>query len=111
MRRHIDPPLSARENAEKFLAKYVREEVFAGPYVENGRYVVEVSRTFTRAVDLLRSKTPFEIALGKHVCRSMMEGWTVKAGAECWEEGFASFLSGFVGRSSPLARIRRTAGR
>lgn len=111
MRRHIGPPLSSRENAEKFLAKYVREDVFAGPYVEDGRYVVEVPRPFTRAVDLLRSKTLFEVALGKHVRRSMKQGWTVKAGAECWDEEFAGFLSEFLERSSPLAKIKRMTGR
>ncbi len=110
MRRHIGPPLSSRENAEKFLAKYVSAEVFAGPYVEDGRYVVEVPRPFTRAVDLLRSKALFEVALGKHVYRSMKQGWTVKAGAECWDEEFSSFLSGFIERSSPLARVKRTTG-
>jgi len=111
MRRHIGPPLSARENAEKFLAKYVSEEVFAGPYVEDGRYVVEIPRTFTRAVDLLRSKALFDVALGKHVHRSMKQGWTVKAGAECWDEEFAGFLSGFIERSSPLARMKRLTGK
>jgi tRNA nucleotidyltransferase (CCA-adding enzyme) len=111
MRRHIGPPLSSRENAEKFLAKYVREEVFAGPYVEDGRYVVEVPRQFTRAVDLLRSKTLFEVALGKHVRRSMKQGWKVKAGAECWDEEFAGFVSRFLDRASPLARIKRTTGK
>lgn len=111
MRRHIGPPLSSRENAGKFLLKYVREEVFAGPYVEDGRYVVEIARPFTRAVDLLRSKVLFEVALGKHVRRSMKQGWTVRVGGECWDEEFAGFVSGFLERSSPLARIMRTTGR
>ena len=111
MRRHIGPPLSARENAEKFLAKYVCEDVFAGPYIEDGRYIVEVPRPFTRAVDLLRSRVLFDVALGKHVRRSMKQGWTVKVGAECWDDEFAGFLSVFLQRSSPLARIKRVAGR
>ncbi|WP_292518951.1 CCA tRNA nucleotidyltransferase [Methanoculleus sp.] len=111
MRRHIGPPVWSRENAEKFLAKYVREEVFAGPYIEDGRYVVELPRTFTRAVDLLRSRDLFSVALGKHVRRSMKQGWTVNTGAECWDEEFAGFLSGFLERSSPLARIKRLTGK
>jgi len=41
----------------------------------------------------------------------MKQGWTVKVGAECWDDAFASFLSGFMGRSSPLARIKRMTGR
>ena len=111
MRRHIGPPVWARENAEKFLLKYVQEDVFAGPYIEDGRYIVEVPRPFTRAVDLLRSKALFDVALGKHVRRSMKQGWTVKAGAECWDDEFAGFLSEFLERSSPLARIMRMTGR
>ncbi|WP_366515251.1 CCA tRNA nucleotidyltransferase [Methanoculleus sp.] len=111
MRRHIGPPVWSRGNAEKFLAKYVREEVFAGPYVEDGRYVVELPRRFTRAVDLLRSKVLFDVALGKHVRRSIKQGWTVKAGAECWDEEFSGFVSGFLERSSPLARIKRLTGK
>ena len=102
---------ASRENAEKFLAKYVQEDVFAGPYIEDGRYVVEVPRPFTRAADLLRSRILFDVALGKHVRRSMKQGWTVKVGAECWDDAFAGFLSGFMGRSSPLARIKRMMGR
>ncbi|MCK8518274.1 CCA tRNA nucleotidyltransferase [Methanoculleus sp. 7T] len=111
MRRHIGPPVSSRGNAEKFLAKYVHDEVLAGPYIEDGRYVVELPRTFTRAVDLLRSKVLFDVALGKHVRRSMKKGWTVNAGAACWEEEFAGFISAFLERSSPLARIRRMTGK
>jgi tRNA nucleotidyltransferase (CCA-adding enzyme) len=111
MRRHIGPPVWSRGNAEKFLEKYLQEEVFAGPYIEDGRYVVELPRPFTRAIDLLRSRVLLDVALGKHVRRSMKKGWTVKAGSECWDVEFAGFLSEFLGRSSPLARIKRTTGR
>jgi len=111
MRRHIGPPLWSRENSRKFLEKYVRKEVFAGPYIEEGRYVVEVGRRFTRAIDLLRSNVILDIALGKHVRRSMEEGWSVGTGAECWDEEFAVFLSRFLDRASPLARIKRMAAR
>jgi tRNA nucleotidyltransferase (CCA-adding enzyme) len=110
MRRHIGPPVSARENAEKFLDKYIQEEVFAGPYIEDNRYIVELPRRFTRAVDLLRSRTLLDVALGKHIRRSMKQGWTVKVGSECWDDEFAGFLSAFLQRSSPLARIKRTVG-
>jgi len=94
----------------KFVDKYVHDGVFAGPYIEDGRYVVELPRTFTRAVDLLRSGEILEVSLGRHVRRSMENGWTVNAGAECWDEEFAGFLSEFFGRSSPLVRIRRVTG-
>ncbi len=111
VRRHIGPPVWSPENATKFVDKYVHDGVFAGPYIEDGRYVVELPRTFTRAVDLLNSSTLLDLSLGRHVRRSMECGWTVNAGAECWDEEFAVFLSEFLGRSSPLVRIRRVTGR
>ncbi len=73
--------------------------------------MVEVARRFTRAIDLLRSNVILDIALGKHVRRSMEEGWSVGTGAECWDEEFAVFLSRFLDRASPLARIKRMAAR
>jgi tRNA nucleotidyltransferase (CCA-adding enzyme) len=51
------------------------------------------------------------VALGKHVRRSMKQGWTVKAGADCWDEEFAVFVSRFLDRASPLARIKRLTGK
>jgi tRNA nucleotidyltransferase (CCA-adding enzyme) len=108
VRRHLGPPVWTRANAEKFLAKYVDEDVFAGPFVDDGRYVVEIERAYTRAVDLIESKMLFDIALGKHVRRSMKKGWSVNVGADCWEEEFAEFISTFLLRSSPLTRIKRT---
>lgn len=105
--RHIGPPVWSPENTRKFFAKYIHGEVFAGPYIEDGRYVVELPRPFTRAVDLLRSGTLLDIALGRHVRRSMEGGWTVDVGAGCWDEEFAGFISQFLERSSPLVRIRR----
>ncbi|NLZ30169.1 MAG: CCA tRNA nucleotidyltransferase [Methanomicrobiales archaeon] len=110
MRRHIGPPLWSPENARKFFTKYVRGEVFAGPYIEGGRYVVELPRPFTRAADLLRSGILLDIALGRHVRRSMEGGWTVNSGTGCWDEEFAGFISRFLKRSSPLAQIRRAVG-
>ncbi|HOB17825.1 MAG TPA: CCA tRNA nucleotidyltransferase [Candidatus Methanoculleus thermohydrogenotrophicum] len=111
MRRHIGPPVWSQGNARKFLEKYVHDEVLAGPYIEDGRYVVELPRPFTRAIDLLRSKALLDVALGKHVRRSMENGWTVNVGAGCWDEEFAGFVSGFLERSSPLVRIRRIMGK
>ncbi|NLA38662.1 MAG: CCA-adding protein, partial [Methanomicrobiales archaeon] len=111
VRRHIGPPVWSPENAAKFVDKYVHDGVFAGPYIEDGRYVVELPRPFTRAIDLLRSRSLLNVSLGRHVRRSMENGWTVNASAGCWDEEFAGFLSGFLGRSSPLVRIRRVTGR
>lgn len=58
MRRHIGPPVSARENAEKFLDKYIQEEVFAGPYIEDNRYIVEPPQVHPRRRSATIKNTP-----------------------------------------------------
>jgi tRNA nucleotidyltransferase (CCA-adding enzyme) len=107
MRRHIGPPAWSRPNAEKFLAKYLHEEVFAGPFIDEGRYVVELQRAHTRAADLLQSRALFDIALGKHVRGAMRSGMVLRFGEKCWDDDFAAFISDFLQRSSPLSHIRR----
>jgi tRNA nucleotidyltransferase (CCA-adding enzyme) len=109
-RRHAGPPLWNRQNAERFFEKYRDRKtapLLAGPFIENGRYMVEVRHRFTRAEDLLRSPEVLEVSLGKHVRLSMLEGWGVKTNGDCWSPDFAPFLTRFIGRESPLTRILR----
>jgi len=110
IRRHTGPPVWNRVNADKFIGKYLdtgENRFLAGPFIEDGRYVVEVRRPYTSAEDLLRSPEPLGVALGKHVKFAMEERWDVTAGAECWNEEFALFFSFFLRKTSPLARLRR----
>lgn len=108
-RRHIGPPLWNRSNADKFFEKYMAGDtpgISVGPFLENGRYVVEISRKYTQAADLLHSPELLEVGLGRHVRQSMIGCWEVYSGKECWSPEFAPFLSDFLRRQSPLARIR-----
>ena len=111
IRRHIGPPVWNRANSEKFITKYedLRHlELFAGPYIEDGKYIVEIQRPFTRVEDLLRSHQVLDVGLGKHVKRIMEEDyWDVYRDDECWSEGFAAFISRFIRYESPGIRIRR----
>lgn len=111
-RLHIGPPLWNRTNADKFFVKYSAGEIpglSSGPFIENGRYVVEIQRKYTDAADLLRSTEILEVGLGRHVRQSMELHWEVYSGGDCWSPDSATFLSGFIVRKSPLARIH--AGR
>ncbi|MDD1702504.1 MAG: CCA tRNA nucleotidyltransferase, partial [Methanoregula sp.] len=54
IRRHEGPPVWNRQNAEKFQEKY-RDATLPGPFIENGRYVMEVPREYRVASDLLTS--------------------------------------------------------
>ena len=106
--RHPGPPLWNRENAERFREKYAQPNTaIAGPFIEDGRYIVEVPRRFCHAGDLLGSDAALQVSLGKHVRRALKER-ELLAGPACWSEEFAPFLGAFLDRASPLLRLERT---
>jgi tRNA nucleotidyltransferase (CCA-adding enzyme) len=105
VRRHVGPPLWSSANAEKFMEKH-SDGVFAGPFIEDGLYIVEIPRRFTRAADLLADQEVLAMGLGRHVRQAMEQGWRVYEGDACWQEEFGRFLCGFLGRASPLVRVK-----
>jgi tRNA nucleotidyltransferase (CCA-adding enzyme) len=108
--RHTGPPLWDRANAAKFAGKYWKNPL-SGPFIKDGRYLVDLERRFTKAGDLLRSPEILAVGLGKHVKQSMEKGWEVHEGTECWREEFSEVLSRFIEPASPLARRVRGNGR
>ncbi len=106
VRRHEGPPVWNRANADKFREKYHASSL-PGPFIENGRYVTEVPREFTRAADLLSSPALLNVGVGRHVRESLGKDWCVLEGTDCWQEEFAAFIAGFFARRSPLVRIER----
>ena len=107
VRRHLGPPLWNVVNADKFRKKHLAERT-TGPYIEDGRYEMEVPREYTTAMSLLSSQELLATAShGKHVRQSLEKGWIVLEGDECWQQEFAPFLAGFFDRCSPLTRILR----
>lgn len=57
VKKHLGPPLERERECENFLAKYVGNgDVVSGPYVEDGRWVVELNRKYTDVVELLSEK-------------------------------------------------------
>jgi tRNA nucleotidyltransferase (CCA-adding enzyme) len=109
-RRHTGPPLWNQLNADKFSLKYrdsATSHILSGPFIEDGRYIVEIRRRYTEAEDLLRSDEILEVSLGKHVRVSLERGWEVARDGDCWSAESAPFITGFVHRESPLTRIRR----
>ncbi len=106
--RHIGPPVINGDNASRFIRKYIETSPLSGPFIEDGRYIVEVRRPYTEVATLLSSRTLLDAALGKHVRKSMAEhGWDVTSGADCWNEDLSEFLAAFFERSSPGVRIMR----
>jgi tRNA nucleotidyltransferase (CCA-adding enzyme) len=113
--RHFGPPLWARENARQFSEKYIsgmnEGRIFCGPYIENGIYVVEMARRYSDAGELLSSPDLLEIGLGRHVKEEIKGSLSVKCGPECLDEEFATFITSFLGKTSPLTRIRQKENR
>ena len=57
VKKHLGPPLSRRVECDKFIAKYVADtSVLSGPYIEQGRWVVELPRKCIDAAALLKEK-------------------------------------------------------
>lgn len=57
VKKHLGPPIEKRVECERFLKKHLNSpRTLSGPYVENGRWVVETLRENVDVVDLLHEK-------------------------------------------------------
>ncbi len=57
IKKHFGPPLEREMECERFLAKYARNScVVSGPYIEDGRLVVELRRRLTDVIKLFKEK-------------------------------------------------------
>jgi tRNA nucleotidyltransferase (CCA-adding enzyme) len=98
------PPLWNRENAEKFFKKHL-DSTYSGPYIENARYYVEIERKYRNAGRILNSPEVLMAGLGKHVRRSINNGYDVFSGYACYSDEFSGFLHDFFRKYSPFAEI------
>jgi tRNA nucleotidyltransferase (CCA-adding enzyme) len=80
--RHQGPPLGVRAHAEGFYSKYADTPNVWGPFIEEGRYIVEREREFCTPVDFCESDALFEVALGSHITSTLKTGYDVLAGPE-----------------------------
>jgi tRNA nucleotidyltransferase (CCA-adding enzyme) len=56
-KKHLGPPLEKECECENFLKKYLgNKDLVSGPYIEDGRWVVELRRKFTNAAALLSER-------------------------------------------------------
>ena len=57
VKKHLGPPLERETECVKYLAKYSgNEQVISGPYIEDGRWIVELPRKTADAAILLKEK-------------------------------------------------------
>jgi tRNA nucleotidyltransferase (CCA-adding enzyme) len=57
MKKHLGPPIRKRAECKRFLQKHVgASHTISGPYVEAGRWMVEIKRKYTDVVKLFTEK-------------------------------------------------------
>jgi tRNA nucleotidyltransferase (CCA-adding enzyme) len=105
VKKHLGPPLEREVECEDFLAKYVNNKtVISGPYIEDGRWIVEIPRKTTDVVLLLKEKL-FDGGKNAGVAELIAESISKKVNiavnneiGEVYEENgdFAVFLTDFV---------------
>ena len=101
----MGPPLEREAECENFLAKYAgNPQVISGPYIEDGRWIVEVPRKTTDAVALLKERLADggkNAGVADLIAKSIRKNLKVLVNdeiAEIYEENgdFAEFLTDFL---------------
>ncbi|MFP4175492.1 MAG: CCA tRNA nucleotidyltransferase [Halobacteriales archaeon] len=80
--KHVGPPVHVGEHASAFAEKYEDADV-VGPYIEDGRYVVEREREHTTVEGFARSDGFLEVGMGKHVEDEIRDGYDVLVNEDC----------------------------
>jgi tRNA nucleotidyltransferase (CCA-adding enzyme) len=105
VKKHLGPPLEKRNECEKFLLKHVkRPNTVSGPYIEDGRWVVEIRRKYTDAVVLLKDKLRDggrSTGVAGKISRKLRKGFKIFVNEEIIgvynkNSGFAKFLTEFL---------------
>ncbi len=93
--RRMGPPVWEAEHLARFLAAHPMP--LSGPYIREGKAVVEEPRAYPLAPDLLKAKL-FGLSLGRHLGPALRRGYDIYCGREILQikdEGFRTFLAGF----------------
>jgi tRNA nucleotidyltransferase (CCA-adding enzyme) len=105
VKKHLGPPLEREAECEKFLAKYGGDErVISGPYIEDGRWIVELPRKKTDASLLLKENLAGggkTAGVADLIAKSIQKNLTVLVNSEVidvYEDNgdFALFLTDFL---------------
>jgi len=105
IKQHMGPQLEREAESEKFLDKYSSEtQVLSGPYIEDGRWVVEVPRKIPDAAALFREKLADggkNAGVAELVAKAIRQEFKVLIGGEVLKvyvenSDFAVFLTEFL---------------
>jgi tRNA nucleotidyltransferase (CCA-adding enzyme) len=105
VKKHLGPPLDKQQECENFLAKHTsKPATVAGPYVEDGRWVVQVRRKHTDACVLLRERLRDggkSAGVAEAIAKKLQKGFKVLVNEEITRayaknREFATFLTEFL---------------
>ena len=105
IKKHLGPPLAREAECERFLAKYAdNKNVISGPYIEDGRWIIEVSRKTTDAAALLKEKLADggkTAGVAELIAKSILKNHKILVNNEITElylenSDFAEFLTDFL---------------
>jgi tRNA nucleotidyltransferase (CCA-adding enzyme) len=105
IKKHLGPPLEREVESENFLAKYADNgSVISGPYIEDGRWIVEVPRKTTNAVALFKEKLADggkTAGVAELIAKSIRKNHKILVNGEITElyvenGNFAEFLTDFL---------------
>ncbi|MBA7520973.1 hypothetical protein ES705_13073 [subsurface metagenome] len=95
VKKHVGPPVTSKYHSEQFKSKY--KPFSFRKRIENGRYVVEVARKYTDAVELLKNELR-SCSLGKQVSESIDRGYEVLRNEEIrFFKGVGYFFRAYFG--------------
>ncbi|HLC01203.1 MAG TPA: CCA tRNA nucleotidyltransferase [Candidatus Bathyarchaeia archaeon] len=104
-KKHLGPPLERENECENFLSKYAdNNSVVSGPYIEDGRWLVEIQRKHTDAVELLTEKLKDggrNAGVAELISEALKEEFNIKVNGEVLNvyscnSAFAEFLTDFL---------------
>ncbi len=104
VRKHVGPFIWDAKNVERFVSHH--PEPISGPYVEDGRAVVEVARKYTTAIELLKSQMT-TLSMGKHLSQEMQRGYKIYLDHELVQvrdEEFRRFLARYFSAREEICR-------
>ena len=93
VRRSYGPPVWEADHLSRFLAAHPRP--LSGPYIENGRAVVDLPRGYVTAKELLAAEVQ-NLSLGRHLSIAIRSGHNILSGPELFrikDMGFRIFLA------------------
>lgn len=105
IKKHLGPPLEKEHECERFLRKHLKSSsTVSGPYIEDGRWIVELRRKYTDIVNLLSEKLKDggrNAGMAEQISQMIRKGFKVFVSGEIvkvYEENseFAKFLTDFL---------------